>query len=172
MQDAADDIVVDEKLAPPSGDPKQAEKYITKLIDLLNADKIQTDHTDLSKFDPSSLQDHYRLDLKEYCVEISHSKNPNSGNDSFVILFTNLQNVRDGCTEKIILAYMHLSLEQFKRFAYAAGQQFERIKKAEEEKRLNTALVPIDEAIKEMFTDQTQHTKPSDASNNFVSAYS
>lgn len=169
MQDSANSDANPEKIVPPSGDPEQAEKYVSKLIDLVNNDKVLVDHTDLSKFDPSALQDHYRLELKDYNVEVSHSKNPNNGNDSHVILFTNLQNVRDGCTQKIILAYMHLSIDQFKRFTHAAHQQKERIKKAEEEKRLKEALKPIDQALEDISSE-----KPisSDEDNSFLPAYS
>lgn len=150
MSDSADDNVLSEKLVPPSGDSKQAEKYIIQLKALVDADKVTVSHTDLSRFDPSTLQDHYRLELKDHSVEISHSKHPDNGNDSFVILFTNLQNIRDGCTEKIILAYMHLSPDQFKSFALTVNQQDQRIKKAEETKRLSQALAPVDAVIEEL----------------------
>lgn len=132
---------------PPCGDSKRAEKYLCQLIGFLNADKIISKHTDLSKYDPSSLQDHYWLELSEYQVEVSHSKQPDSGKDVYVLLFNNLKNVRDGCTEKVILAYMHLEESQFRRFKSAADEQVERKRKAEEEKRLGAALVPIDKVF-------------------------
>lgn len=144
---------------PPSGDPKKAEKYISQMITLLDTDKTEAKHTDLSKFDPSSLQDHYRIDLKDYSVEVSHSKQPNSGADSYVILFTNLQNLREGCGEKVILAYMHLSADQFKRFASAVSSQTDRKKKAEEEARLNQALTPIDQVLEELMNYEGKNSK-------------
>ncbi|MBI2599572.1 hypothetical protein HYW43_01475 [Candidatus Daviesbacteria bacterium] len=134
-------------LPPPTGDPIQAEKYINQLIQLVEQDKLEVCHTDLSKFDPSTLQDHYQLDLKDYRVEISHSKHPNSGHDSFVILFTNIRNVLDGNCQKIILAYMHLDANQFNRFKKASLEQTNRKKKLEEEKRLKEALEPVDQIL-------------------------
>lgn len=138
------------QIPPPGGTPEQAEKYVSQIIDLIDADKLEVNHTDLAKFDPSNLQDHYRLELQDYHVEVSHSKNPDNGKDSFVILFTNLQNIRDGCSEKIILAYMHLDPLQFKRFVSASHEQHNRRFKIEEEKRLTEAMQPIDQALKSL----------------------
>src|SRR3990167_5803871 len=123
-------------LIPPSGDPIQAERYVNQLIQLVDDNKLLVAHTDLAKFDPSSLQDHFSLDLKEYKVEISHSKYPITGKDSFVILFTNIKQVSEGQNEKIILAYMHLDENQFKSLKKSFNEQIERIRKAEEKKRL------------------------------------
>lgn len=150
------------KLLPPSGDPHQAEKYISQLIQLINDDKLQASHTDLSRFDPSSLQDHYRLDLKDYVVEVSHTKHPDSGKDAYVLLFTNLQQIRDGCTEKIILAYMHLDDSQFSKFKHATTKQMERRRKEEEEKRLNEALQPIDQIL-EKITNKPEENSQTDS---------
>lgn len=133
----------DNNLPPPSGDPQKAEKYVNQLISLLESDKLTISHTDLARFDPSSLQDHFFIELRDYRVEISHSKHPNSGKDSYVILFTNLKKVYDGSCEKIILAFMHLDDSQFMKFRRAYTQQADRIKKAEEEKRLKEALEPV-----------------------------
>lgn len=137
-------------IPPPSGDPTQAEKYISKFIQLIDEDKLTVYHTDLSKFDPSTLQDHYRLGLKDYQVEVSHSKHPNSGKDSYVLLFTNLKKVSEGNCEKIILAYMHLDDSQFMKVKRASLQQAERIRRAEEEKRLKEVMHPIDKALEEL----------------------
>src|SRR3989442_356181 len=106
-------------LPPPSGDPTQAEKYIIQLIQLIETDKLVASKTDLAKFNPTPLQDHYLLELQEYQVEVSHSKHPNSGKDSFVILFTNIKNLTPGNAEKIILAYLHLDPSQFSRLKNA-----------------------------------------------------
>lgn len=134
-------------LPPPSGDPKHAEKYINQLIQLIDADKLDVQQTDLGRFDPSSLQDHYRVELKDYRVEVSHSKHPNSGKDSYIILFNNIKNLAEGNSEKIILAYMHLDTNQFSRFKKSSLNQMDRKRKAEEEKRLKTALEPIDQVL-------------------------
>lgn len=135
------------QLQPPSGDYKKADKYISQLIGLINKDKLTVIPTDLTKFDPSALEDHYRLDLKDYEVEISHSKQPDTGKDFYVILFNNLKRVNDRYTEKVILAYLHLNDSQFRIFKSAVNEQLERQKKLAEEKRLNDALIPIDQAL-------------------------
>lgn len=138
---------MDSQLPPPGGRPEQAESYINKIVTLVDDDKLTIFHTDLSKFDPSNLQDHYRLELLDYSVEISHSKEPDSGRDSYVMLFTNVKNIRENGGEKIILAYLHLDLIQFKQIVNAAHNQKERVKKRAEEARLKNALQPIDEAL-------------------------
>lgn len=147
-----EDISQKSNLPPPSGDPTKAEKYADQLLNLIESDKLTIHHTDLARFDPSSLQDHFRIELKDYHVEISHSKHPNSGKDSFVMLFSNLKNVANGSCEKVILAYMHLDDSQFMRFRKAYAQQVERKRKVEEEKRLKDALAPFDKALEELTT--------------------
>lgn len=132
---------------PPSGEPHLAERYLNKLISLINNDKISVIHTDLKKFDPSNLQDHYRIDLKEYQVEISHSKQATNGKDQYIILFTNLQNVRENGSEKIILAYMYLSEDQFRKFKLVSEDHLERKRKEEEEKRVKEALAPVEDVL-------------------------
>lgn len=135
---------------PPSGDTQKAEEYLVKMLPLIESEKLLVNHTDLSKFDPTSLEDHYRVDLKEYLIEVSHSKNPDTGRDSFVMLFNNLSQIDTDSTQRVILAYLHLTEEQFRRFADCAQSQAERIKAREEEKRLNEALKPIDDVFDEM----------------------
>lgn len=135
---------------PPSGDSNQAEPYINQLIDLINTDRLPVLDTDLSRFDPTSLQKHYRLHLRDYEVEISHNKHPDSGKDFYTILFNNLKQVNQQCSEKVILAYMHLTENQFRIFKSAVERQVERKKKAEEEKRLKQAMVPIDRILEQL----------------------
>ncbi len=135
---------------PPAGDALKAESYLAKVIDLINQDKLTVWHTNLEKFDPSNLEDHYRLELKDYSVEISHSKQPNSGADSFIMLFTNLKYVSEGCSEKIILAYLHLTSDQFHRFKQVAQTQTDRIKKIHDEQRFKSAMDPIDKALEDV----------------------
>lgn len=147
-------------LPPPSGDAIQAEKYLKQLIELIEQDKLEVSRTDLSKFDPSTLQDHFRLILKEYQVEVSHSKHPTSAQDQYIMLFTNIKNAADGNCEKIILAYMHLNSAQFSEFKTACTEQLERIRKAVEEKRLKEALAPIDQALGELSADPQQNLNP------------
>lgn len=139
-----------DNLPPPSGDSKKAERYIKSLIQLINADKLEVNHTDLSQFDPTNLQDHYRLDLKDYQVEVSHSKQPDSGKDFYVLLFNNIKQVRENCSERVILAYMHLDGDQFIAFKRSCEGQVGRAKQREEEKRLEEALSPIDAALQDI----------------------
>lgn len=150
MPDAANVPTQNSSLPPPSGDPQKAAKYVDQLIAFIEADKLSIYHTDLARFDPSSLQDHFRIDLKEYEVEISHSKHPQTGKDSYVMLFSNLKNVADGNCQRIILAYMHLDDSQFMRFRKAYTEQIHRKKRLEEEKRLNEALIPIDKTLENL----------------------
>lgn len=131
---------------PPAGDALQAENYIRKLIHLIDKDIIEITKTDLSQFAPGSLQDHYRITLNDYHVEISHSKHPQSGNNSYIILFTNIRNLPQS-GQKIILAYMHMHDTQFKDIKNVATEQIERIKRKVEEKRLKEALLPIDQIL-------------------------
>ncbi|MBI2600658.1 hypothetical protein HYW42_01780 [Candidatus Daviesbacteria bacterium] len=144
----SDDVDINSPVGlPPNGDSGQAEKYILQLIKLIDKDLITVSHTDLSRFDPSSLQFHYRINLKDYQVEISHSKHPDSGKDSYIMLFTNIKNMIENRCEKLILAYLHLEVAQFNRFKKTADDQLFRIKKAEEEKRLKEALAPVDKVL-------------------------
>ena len=140
---------------PPSGNPKQAEKYVDQLINLLQSDLLTINHTDLARFDPSSMQDHFNINLKDYQVEISHSKHPESSKDSYVMLFTNLKKITVG-SEKVILAYMHLADTQFMHFRKAYSQQVERRRKAEEERRLKEAMAPIDNALGQLSSPSSQ----------------
>lgn len=139
-------------LPPPSGDPNQAVKYVNQLIQLVDTDKLDVVHTDLSKFDPTSLQDHYSMELKDYKVEVSHSKYPNSGKDSYVILFTNIKHVVSGNSEKIILAYLHLDDSQFNSLKKSFSSQIDRKRREEEEKRLKEAMTPIDKILEQLET--------------------
>lgn len=148
-------------LPPPSGDAIQAEKYLNQLIEFIEQDKLLVFRTDLSKFDPSTLQDHFYLILTEYEIEVSHNKHPTSGKDSYIMLFTNIKNVADGSCEKNILAYMHLNSAQFAEFKEVCNQQIERIRKAEEERRLKEALDPLDKALEQLSNKQPENPNSS-----------
>lgn len=148
---------------PPQGSEKKASEYITQLAGLINQDKLIVNHTDLSKHDPSNLQDHYRIELKEYMVEVSHSKDATSGRDSFVLLFTNVKNIRDGCNEKLILGYLHLNSDQFNQVKLSSNAQSLRIKRQAEERLFNQNLQPIDEALSQLASGKVDtSSSPSD----------
>lgn len=148
---------------PPSGDSEKAEKYLNKIIDLLKQDKLTAYHTDLAQFDPNSLQDHYRVDLKDYQIEVSHSKQPDNGKDSFIILFNNLKLAENNLPEKIILAYLHLTTTQFNDFKSAAEDQIQKVAQQEQEQRLNEVLSPIEQALEEISQSDNQPDQQSDS---------
>ena len=132
---------------PPRGDFEKAEKYINQLIGLISQNKIDVFHTDLKKFDPTSLKDHYTISLKEYQIEISHSQHPNTDKDSFVMIFNNLKNLSEGSGDKVILAYIYLADSQFSKFKVTADRQLHHKERLEEEKKFTQALEPIDQLL-------------------------
>lgn len=132
---------------PPKGDEQKGEKYVTDLIRLIDQGKVQVNKTDLNQFNPSSLQNHYRLDLDDFQIEVSHSTHLETGANSFVIIFNNLRNIADGNTEKAILAYIHLTEEQYRRFYSTAEEQIEKLKKIEDEKKFIDAVRPLDDRL-------------------------
>lgn len=141
------------KLSPPQGEKEQAEKYLQKLTGLINKDKLPVTHTDLKKFDLNSIQDHYSLDLEGYEVEVSHTKAPDSGQDFYIMLFNNVKRIQaenGSCNEKIILAYFHLSQDQFQNFKEAALGYIERKRQQEERKRFQENMAPIDQALENL----------------------
>ena len=140
---------LDDLTPPPSGDALQAENYIRKLIHLIDKDIIEIAKTDLSQFESGSLEDHYRIILNDYHVEISHSKHPQTENSSYILLFTNIRDFHKS-GQKIILAYMHMHNIQFNDIKVVAEEQIARIKKKAEEKRLKDALSPIDQILDEI----------------------
>jgi hypothetical protein len=159
-------------LPPPGGDTQRAEKYIKELIDLLTQNKLLATHTDLTKFDPSALQDHYRVDIKTYQLEVSHSKQPATGHDMYVLLFINSPKIDDFYNAHGIIAYLMLNDDQFKRFKAVADEQIETRAKVDEEKRFSIAVKPIDELLDKIFkgeasaeretTKDTPELKPTD----------
>jgi len=141
---------VPQLLPPPKGDTAEAEKYTKQLCELIADNKVLVAHTDLKKFDLASLQDHYRMDLGDYEVEVSHSKQPDNGKDFFVMLFNNLKKIQENgatCTNKVILAYIDLTEEQFKTFKNTAFEQQEAQRKKEEAQRFRQAIIPIDQLL-------------------------
>lgn len=146
------------QLPPPIGNFEQADKYITQLVKLISEDKLLVSHTDLSRFDPTSLQDHYRLDLKDYEIEVSHSKQPDTGLDSFVILFNNLRHLNGQTSTKVILAYVHLNETQFKKFKTICDDQMLRKKKEADEKKFRETMKPIDLALEQLSTNSAEKT--------------
>lgn len=142
---------------PPQGDQKKAEKYLSKLTDLIRRDKITVVHTDLNKFNLESIQDHYQIDLKDYEVEVSHSKHPDSNQNFYVMVFNNIKQVKDGCAEKIILAYINLTENQFREFKTSCESLLEKKRQEEEQKRFQEALQPVDSILGDL-SDHSANT--------------
>lgn len=135
---------------PPAGDSQKSEKYLNQLINLINQDTLPVTHTDLNKFNITSIEDHYRMNLDDYEVEINHSKQPDTGQDFYIMLFNNIKQLQSGgqnCVNKVILAYTHLTESQFESFKEAADSALERRHKAEEAKRFSAAMTPIDDLL-------------------------
>lgn len=147
-------------LPPPSGSPEQAQKYLTKLIDLIDQEKILVTHTNLSKLDPSSLQDHYYIILNDFHIEISHTKKADTGEDFYILLFNNLKQIRDGCSEKVILAYMNLNAQQYGLFKKSAQVQFDKEKAKEDAKRFTEVMAPIDQALENLNNSSSASDTP------------
>lgn len=144
-------------LPPPIGSPEQAEKYLQKLSGLIKDNKLEVFHTDLQKFELASIQDHYKLDVGSYEVEVSHSKQPDTGKDFYILLFNNIkkiQNNEESCSEKVILAYIHLTESQFSSFKVTIDDWLERKRIEEEAKRFKEAMGPIDQALENLEDDQ------------------
>lgn len=143
-------ILPQPEIPPPMGDSQSAEKYINQIITLVNQGRLSITHTDLKQFDPNTLQDHYRIDLDSYEIEVSHSISPDTQKEFFIILFNNLNKVAENCTNKVILAYIHLTQNQFADFKSAADIHLEKKKKEEEMKKFKTAMEPVDEVLENL----------------------
>lgn len=154
---------------PPAGDSEKADKYLRQLIELVNQDKLPVYHTDLKKFDINSIQDHYRMDFNEYEVEVSHSKQPDTGQDFYILLFNNIKKIEtagESCVNKVILAYTHLTEVQFEDFKEAAEALFERKRKKEEAKRFAGAMAPIDKILSDLSSTLSEEASSAPAEQN------
>lgn len=149
-----------QELPPPSGDSQRAESYVNQLANLISQRKLTVVHTDLSRFDPSSIQDHYQIGVQNYQIEISHSKQPLTGRDLYLALFNNITQLNQGEADKQILAYLILSEEQFKKLKALADEQIETMLKLEEEKRFRAAMDPIDAVLDKITKGEIDVSKP------------
>lgn len=134
---------------PPSASPEHAEKYISWLTDLINRDQLEVYHSDLTKFSLDSMQNHYRVTLQDYEVEVSHNKQT-SGEDLYVILFNNLKNVATNACERTILSFAHLTKAQFDKFKQSADNQISRKERAEQEKKFKEVMAPLDSLLESL----------------------
>lgn len=145
------------QLPPPQGDIVRAEKYLSQLTDLIRRNKVKVAHTDLNKFNLNSIQDHYRVDLSDYEVEVSHSRHPDSDKDYYVMLFNNIDKIEEGCAKKVILAYINLTEPQFKTFKSSCEEHLARKKQEEEQKRFQKVMEPIDSLLGDLSAGQKEN---------------
>lgn len=139
---------------PPIGDSKDAPNYISKLIAAFESERYTLVHSDLSKFDPCSIQDHYRVDLGDYHAEVSHSKHPQTAADVYSLIFTNIQKIRDGASNEAVLSYISLEKATFDHFKSAAERYFKDGERRAELRRFKEAMSPVD-AILSPFNETT-----------------
>lgn len=138
---------------PPGAEPEQAEKYLDWLADLISKDKLIVHHSDLTKFNVECMRDHYRVDLKSYDVEVSHSKHPKTGEDIFTMIFNNISNLAQNTSGRVILAYIKLTSNQFNKFRDVAENQQERQRRIEEDKRFKAVMAPVDEVLDQLSSE-------------------
>lgn len=151
---------------PPIGDHQQAEKYLNQLISAIKQDTYTLTHSDLSKFDPCSFQDHYRIDMGTYHAEISHSKHPQSGADVYALIFTSIDKIRAGQSNQAILSYLPLTSELFAKFKSAADDYFAEQKRRAEEKRFKEAMKPVDALLNPLHPDNRENQDNRDNRDN------
>lgn len=142
---------------PPIGDVSKAEKYIDRLIELMNKDKCTVTHSDLSKFGQSSMKEHFRISLGSYDAEVSHSLNPHQ-KDIYILLFTNTTQIKEGKAKEAILAYINLSSELYKKIRMGVEDYLDRKFREAEQKRFNEAMQPIDDFIDQALKDEQKET--------------
>lgn len=142
-----------QKTLPPIGDVSKAEKYINQLIELMNKDKCTVTQSDLAKFGQSHMQEHFRISLGTYDAEVSHSLNQNQ-KDTYILLFTNTQQIKEGKAQDAILAYINLSSELYNELKASIETHIERKIKEAEQKRFNEAMQPIDDFIDQALEDE------------------
>ena len=145
---------------PPIGDPKKADKYINSLVRLISKDKVALTQTDLNKFDVATMQNHYRVDLGEYDVEVSHSVQAETNKDFYTIIFNNLKKLQDGKSDKVVLGYIHLVDEQYSRFKVVADEYLERRRKEADKERFAENLAPIEQLLEYMDPEENTPNEP------------
>jgi hypothetical protein len=134
-------------LPPPGADESKAQRYVDTLADLLEKDKVNVTQTDLSRFNSVSMEDHYRINLHDYDVELSHNKNSDTGEETFIMIFNSINKFEVGNPKPVILAYMRLTSEQFMKLKQASDNQIELARKKAEEERFNQTMAPVDQLL-------------------------
>lgn len=142
----------DNTLLPPGADSDKAEKYVAALVDLVSQDKLIVTQTDLSRFNSSSMEDHYRVNLEDYDVELSHNRNSETKEETFIMIFNSISKFDNAEPKPLILSYMHLTSEQYLKLKEVADAQIERNKKKEEEQRFLKTMEPVDALLDQLKT--------------------
>jgi len=119
------------------------------------------------------MQDHYRISLGDYDAEVSHSINPNTGQNMYMMIFTNMAQIKAGLANQAILSYIYLNEPLFGKFKSFAEGYFERKHREEEERRFKEAMQPIDTLIAQALDkpDKPNQTEPSDNKKEFISDF-
>lgn len=135
---------------PPLGDNSKSESYVKRLIRLIEKDKVKVFQTDLNKFDLTTMQNHYRVDIGEYDIEVSHSVQPDTDKDFYTMIFNSIRKIQDSSTNKVILTYLHLTEDQYRRFKIAADEALERQKRKEDAVRFVEVMKPLDNVFNQL----------------------
>lgn len=138
---------------PPLGDSAKADRYVASLVKLIEKDRVKVIQTDLSRFDLSSMQNHYRIELGGYDVEISHSIQTETNKDFYTMLFNSIRHVQEGESDKVVLAYIHLNDSQFARFKASADEYLERRQREADASRFTEVMAPIDDVLNTMVAE-------------------
>lgn len=144
---------MDQTTPPPFGDAQKAERYLSTIVGLINLDKIKVTPTNLNQLAQSSLKDHFRINLEEYEIEISHNRSLETKISTFVMLFSNTSLLKVGKADKVILAYLHLNEDQFNLFREAAFDQIERGQKHIAEEKFREVMAPIDQIFEKLLSE-------------------
>ena len=136
---------------PPSADPKEAQKYINALVDLINLEKIRVKRS--NNLEQYNLKDHFRLSLEEYEIEVSH-RSQSDDKSSYVMVFSNSSLIHTASNKQVILAYIYLSDEQYKEFYEAATAQIQREESRIAEEKFKEAMSPIDNILEKLLSKQ------------------
>lgn len=159
------------KIPPPIGNPKHVQKYLDQLIELIRCDKANLTHSDLKKYDPTTMQDHYRISLGAYDAEISHSINPNSNQDVYLLIFTNVAHIKTGLAHEAILSYLYLTEAAFQKFKTEAEIYFDRKRQEAEDRRFKETMKPIDDIIEASLSEAHKDGLKNDLKSDFLSSH-
>lgn len=143
----------DDQLPPPGAESDKAQRYVDSLIRLIGNEKVLVTQTDLKRYNSPSMEDHYRINLKDYDIELSHNKNPETSEETYIMIFNSIGLIDPQNPQPVVLAYVHLEMAHFMRLKQAADSQIEKIRKAKEEARFKATMQPIEQLLDQMGND-------------------